>query len=146
MPIPSPSESHHDSPDDRDRLMNQSEWSVDLNNYRELGGAIASFNKLIGNDPFVGTAEMTVEDGMRVMVITLYHDETIQFTCENCSQIYYEPVKLCTFCWQRICGNCWKGHEKGHWRPQKTIGGDLICREDHPCGKDGCPTCEGISF
>ena len=78
MPNPAPSE-HYPIPDIslREKLMEQSQWSVDVNNYRELGEVIATFNLNIGSDPFVGTAEMVVEDGMRRLEIVLYHDESL---------------------------------------------------------------------
>ena len=135
---------------DREHTLHQDTWLVDINNYRELGECVATFNHRIGNDSFIGTAEMTVEDGIRKVEITLICDENERYRCELCQRIPHSPSLnepgICTFCGIKVCGNCKRNHDKGHWRPQRTIGGDLICTEKTPCGKDQCPTCGGAPF
>lgn len=126
-------------------------WSIDLANWRELGEAIASFNAAIGNDTFVGTAEMVVEDGIRRIEIVLYHDEMEQYRCTVCNVIPrrpdYNDPGICAFCGNKVCSQCAIAHEKGHWRPAKTIGGDILCDGDKiKCGQDQCPRCFGSPF
>lgn len=126
-------------------------WSVDITNWRELGNAIATFNKAIGTDAFVGTATMIVEDGMRRVEITLYHDEVEQYRCSVCKAIPVHPTMdnpgICVFCGNKVCANCAIAHERQHWRPVRTIGGDAMCDGDKvKCGHDQCPKCGGSPF
>lgn len=151
MPLPAPSEHTDAEINELERLLNEPSWCVDINNWRELGNIIAKFNHLIGTDPFVGTAEMIVEDGMRRIEITLYHDEMEQYRCQICSNIPVRPTTddpgICVFCGWKVCANCAIKHERGHWRPAKTIGGDVLCDGDKvKCGRDQCPKCGGVPF
>jgi hypothetical protein len=152
LPNLSPSQdphNHHLS--DTDKEMERDEWSVDIGNYRELGLAIANFNKMAGNDPFVGTATMSVEDGLRHLQIDLYYDENEKFRCHICNEIPGHPTMdnpgICTFCGVRVCGNCHRNHEQSHWRPQKDLAGNTMCDGVKvKCGRDQCPKCQGIPF
>lgn len=148
MPNLNPSEAQHT--DDPIDTMAGDNWATDINNYREAGMAVASFNNAIGYSNFIGTAEMVVEDGIRHLEIHLYCDETEKFTCQICNSIPKRPTSdnpgICTFCGLRVCESCRRKHEHGHWRPQKTIGGDVICTKERGCGKDQCPICGGIPF
>ena len=148
MPNHPPLDNGHDHPADP---MTGDQWEADTSNYRLVGMAIASFNNLIGTDPFMGTAEMKVEGGVRHLEIHLYHDQEEGYRCLICNLIPPNHTEndpaLCTFCGLKVCSRCWKAHEKGHWRPQKTLAGDIMCDgETVKCGKDQCPTCGGAPF
>jgi hypothetical protein len=120
-PIPTMSEHHHDNGDDREKAMRGEEWLVEAGNYREVGEAIASFNHRIGNDSFIGTAEMTVVEGVRKLEIVLICDENERYRCQVCEQIPTSPTPynpaVCTFCGIKVCERCHRVHDKGHWRP-----------------------------
>jgi len=149
MPNPTPSEAiHPDIPADD---MVGDNWIVEVSSYRTVGMAIACFNNAIGYDAFTGTAEMVVEDGIRKLEIVLLCDESERFQCSVCKKTPARPTMsdpgICTFCGQKVCGNCSRAHERAHWRPVKTIGGDVLCDGDKVrCGRDQCPVCHGVPF
>lgn len=143
-------EHDHDHSDAGPELKGDS-WSVDVQNWRELGNVVATFNNSIGTDAFIGTAEMVVEDGIRRLEIHLYHDEMEQYKCNQCQNIPAHPTSddpgICVFCGNKVCANCAIAHERSHWRPAKTIGGDVLCDGDKvKCGRDQCEKCGGSPF
>lgn len=150
MPIPLESDSQH-SIAEREHLLERSNWDVDISNYREVGEVISTFNQAIGNDAFVGTASMSIEDGIRKLTIELYYDESENYRCYACHNIpananCNNPM-ICTFCGWKICDRCNRQHERSHWRPQRTLGGDVMCNGDTVrCGRDQCPICHGAPF
>ena len=72
-PLPSLPDREHERTE-WEHTLHQSEWSVDVHNYRELGDCVAAWNHRIGNERFIGTVTMVVEDNIRRMEITLYHE------------------------------------------------------------------------
>lgn len=136
---------------DRERQLEESRWSVDLSNYREIGEVIASFTRLVGTGEFFGIAEMSIEDGVRKLELTLCYNEEEKFRCSVCQKIPRQPTTdnpgICAHCGWKVCSQCARGHERRHWRPQKTIGGNLLCNGTTVrCGKDQCPVCHGSPF
>lgn len=74
MPLPGEHPSAEYGLTEREIAMRKPNWEVGVENWRELGEAIATFNIAIGNFHFVGTAAMTVEDRVVKLEITLLHE------------------------------------------------------------------------
>jgi hypothetical protein len=152
MPNPTnPEHIHTEGLTERELTMLNSEWIVEVANWAQLGTVVATFNHHTGSDPFIGTAEMTVVDGVRKLEITLLYEEAERFRCWICNNIPVWPTVdnpgICAFCGVKVCLVCSKKHEREHWRPQYTIGGDIMCDGDKVrCGRDKCPLCGGSPF
>lgn len=121
MPNPhNPSDYRHIELTERERDMLMPSWTVSVENYRELGEAIATFNHFIGDNAFIGVAQMTTEDGQTHLEINLFWNHIDVFKCEVCGNPPDNPSGLdpviCKTCGSRVCLKCWDRHEKSHWR------------------------------
>ena len=97
MPLHSPEEIEHES-HEREKELRKPQWSVPVENWKELGEAIATFNAAIGNFTFVGTAEQSIGDDRVVMLqITLYHQ------MDDCAPINSTRTEKCG---TPICPRC----------------------------------------
>src|SRR4030095_13674111 len=74
MPLPKEPPAADYGLTERQLAMKQPDWTVGVENWRELGEAVATFNSAIGNFHFIGTATMTVEDRVVKLEVTLLHD------------------------------------------------------------------------
>lgn len=131
MPIPTIPDKNGHGQTERDRLLSQSEFIVETNNWREFGEAVAAFSKLIHPYDFIGTAEVKMDGTVRTLSIVLCCDEEQRFMCAICHRVPARPTSdnpgICTMCGQKVCAICWKRHEQDEWRPKpKTIGGKEI--------------------
>lgn len=50
------------------------------------------------------------------------------FHCSDCHAKFTPAPDLCVFCFQPICANCYQAHDKRHWQPVRTIGGEVIAK------------------
>jgi hypothetical protein len=74
MPLPNEHPAADYGLTERQLAMKQPDWTVGVENWRELGEAIATFNTAIGSFQFVGTATMTVEDRVVKLEVVLLHE------------------------------------------------------------------------
>lgn len=151
MPNKSPSQEHHLLQlTERERELERDTWTVQVGNYKELGEAIATFSKRYDAYEFVGTAELSIEDGMALLKIELASDTTEMFRCVDCGLVPERPTTdnpmLCISCMKKVCSQCIRKHKMQHRNPARTIGGQVLCTERVPCGREGCPKCRGIPF
>lgn len=109
------------------------DWTKDIGNWKDLGEAIANYNGEIGNVmAFSGYAEYTDTDGIRKLEIFLAYEPATDEDnrCIDCQLIPDRPTLdnpiYCTFCFQKVCQGCYRGHEKNHWKQPKTIAGEPI--------------------
>lgn len=144
-------EYHNGGRSEREILLEKSSWNVNVENFREVGEVLTSFYRIAPNGEFVGVATMSYEDGIRKLELILCYNEQEQYRCAVCKRIPRQPTSdnpgICAHCGWKVCSQCARGHERNHWRPQRTIGGDVMCNGTTViCGKDQCPVCGGLPF
>jgi hypothetical protein len=129
MPIPNIPEPHHDDLSERDHALQQSDWALEVSNYRELGECIAAFNKFTQDNHFNGMAVMSTENGETHLEIHLFWDHKDIFRCAICNTIPDNPSPfdpgICNNCGRLVCQRCRKKHELNHWRPSDSPDGKV---------------------
>ena len=119
---------------EREKLLDTHAWEVEATNWRELGEVVASFNHLIGAGvmKFDGVATYMEESGFKKLTIELvYCPETDEGNrCVECHRIP-DPVTFdnpgkCVNCFGAVCDRCTRKHRNAHYKPMRTIGGDVI--------------------
>lgn len=129
MPIPAiPDRNGNDHDNERERLLAQSQFSLEVSNFKEIGEVLSAYSRITDSYDYVGTAEIKLDGTIRTLTITLAYDEMENFRCVICHRIPARPTSdnpgICTMCGRKVCAICWKRHEKDEWKPPvKTIGG-----------------------
>lgn len=96
-PIPNLEEREHEQ-HERERELAKPQWSVTVENWKELGEAISTFNAAIGSFAFAGVAEQSIDDDRVVtLVITLYHQ------MGECAPINSDRTERCG---TPVCSRC----------------------------------------